>query len=125
SLLAFALLTTGWAALAVYTRPPGITPEGFDRIRAGMPKREVEAILGVPPGKYSDDAPREQVGDGWGVPLREPWYDYPYDIWFSYDTIILVVFHADGTVADKALLDFGSRPVPLWKRIGQWVRIPE
>jgi hypothetical protein len=42
------LVVVGYLAAKAYPPAPGVTPANFARLRVGMPKTEVEAILGEP-----------------------------------------------------------------------------
>jgi hypothetical protein len=57
-------------ALVLWPRPDRITQENFDRIRAGMSRAEVEAVLGGPPGDYRSawtDWPDAGEGDDFNI----------------------------------------------------------
>jgi hypothetical protein len=104
--------------------PPGIDRRGFDRIRAGMSRREVEAILGGPPGDYRDQIryprggcclPRESF------PPETDVGGYRAEEWTADEREVTVYFGADGTVADKGFLDYSLPPPSSWERLRQWL----
>jgi hypothetical protein len=52
-----ALLAGGGLVLIQFLTPGrGITRENYERLREGMTQKQVEAILGVPPGVYTSDS---------------------------------------------------------------------
>jgi hypothetical protein len=114
-------------AFVVWPRADRITRENYDRIREGMTRAEVEAILGGPPGDYRT-VRTEHAGEGpaaWGGDLD--WYavlcarhagasgyspldsvehpDLPNDArllgtWFGNEGYVLIVFVSDAVDVD-------------------------
>jgi hypothetical protein len=69
-LLLIALLAAALLLAPTPRRASAITRENFDRIQVGMTKADVEAILGGPPGKYTD---RPDPVDYHGISFRHWW----------------------------------------------------
>ncbi len=107
------LLTLG-AALAVLVAAgavwwaglprPGITEANGARIKPGMRMKEVEAILGGPPGGYIA---------GQLVNARPVYRRVGY--WYTDDMGILVLFSNDGTVASAECESW--RQPTIWERL--------
>jgi hypothetical protein len=57
------LLIFGWQVLRAAPGPVPITPEGYERVKQGMGREEVEAAVGLPPGDYRDGD--HQPGGRW------------------------------------------------------------
>jgi hypothetical protein len=89
-----ALVAVGWFVL--WLRPGRITRENFDRIRVGMPRADVEALLG-PPGNYLT-GPVADSPQVWGDPAR---VSLPGVSWRSDDGIISIKFNYSGKVVEK------------------------
>jgi hypothetical protein len=116
-----ALAVAGTAVL--WPRRPRVTREKFDRIREGMTRADVEAILG-PPGDYRNGPTRyEKVGPPEGLRLfrREFWWydDGTFDVGF------------DGTGRIRWSVLFPARRVNAgaldnlrWRAKRQWRRWP-
>jgi hypothetical protein len=90
-------LVVGWATWPVPQRDP-VNRANIKRIRAGMTRAEVEAVLGVPPGDYTTifDLPRSCISgrrlDGW---------------WISNSGELFVDFSPDGLVEKTDFRPFG------------------
>jgi hypothetical protein len=97
--LAVSLLVGAGAIIAFRPLPPPIDRASFDRIKVGMPKREVEAILGGPPGNYTTktviSSPRRGV-------LSEPGNKQS---WLGNEGMVLVRFDDRGAVTWKRFVD--------------------
>jgi hypothetical protein len=114
-------LLAGWW---YFVRPPGINRRGFDRIRTGMSRPEVEALLGGPPGDYTVRS--RAPGESCAHPLEcvSPETDvsnYRSEAWTDGERTVCVYFHAGGTVADKEYMDFSLPPPTLWERVRRWL----
>ena len=90
-------------AIRIYDRPR-ICKDNFDRIRCGMTKKKVEAILGGPPGDYSTGPVLRFAGIklpyngfGWGCRTCTD------ETWTGDGGTITVRFLEDGTVARQPL----------------------
>jgi hypothetical protein len=127
-LIAVGMLAVG-AALFIYTRPPRICRERFERIQEGMTQEEVEAILGRPPGNYREYRPLVFVGGAdfgdviWAC--QEPGFHVEH--WTIDELRIEVGFRSNGTVLRKEYFDSGFRHDSLWLRVRAWwygVRLP-
>jgi hypothetical protein len=74
-LAALGILGTLFAVLTALPRRDNITKESYAKIREGMTRTEVEAVLGVPPGNYGrgilvDSGEGDDItvlGDSFGV----------------------------------------------------------
>jgi hypothetical protein len=103
----------GAAALALWPRADRVTRANFDRIRVGMSRAEVEAILG-PPGDYRTGRTKEESD-----PLDPPCFDidetafnadayyglgpdgiWDQAFWFGNEAYIIVVFKS-GVVSES------------------------
>ena len=116
------LALLGLAALLLMWPTPrpgaGITPENYERIRAGMTEREIAGVLGVRAGDYS--------GGRAYFPADPRWPRLPHGfeikgqetlrMWAGDEVAVYVWFDWRGTAVDKML-----RPVPpgdsLWERL--------
>jgi hypothetical protein len=108
--VALALGITPWTRVR-------ITEANFDKIQEGMSEREVEAILGGPPGNYSTP--------GSMVDLRPR--DLPFDpdlvkFWIGDDIWIgIEADHAGQVIKKKSVQVYPgrleSRPARLWRKI--------
>jgi hypothetical protein len=113
----------GWRT---FGPPAGITRRGFELIQVGMTQREVEAILGRPPGEYPDpgDTPPDPASRDWSPVWVAPQPEslgYRQELWFVPGRAIYVYFWPDGTVADKGLLDVNGTPLPWLDRLRGWL----
>jgi hypothetical protein len=110
-------LATVWFALP----RPGINHSNFQRIKAGMTQADVEALMGCPPGDYSDDnAFLWAYGEGWGV--RNAGMDA---CWTSNDGLVSASFDANGLVNGAQFQPIGHREqtfgeflTRFWRRFG-------
>ncbi len=112
--LLLALVTSLW--VLARPRPHRINREGFDRIEEGMTQREVEDILGRPPGDYTDR--RETLPDGrWkyvaGWMRGHP--SYPRE-WLSDDGRVMVFFDKGGCVVGNYYFHADDWPERSWVR---------
>jgi hypothetical protein len=103
------------AAAAWFLRPAGrpITVETYERLRPGMPRDEVEVVLGGPGGTCNDfsrwlNNRSPTIGSGsdllnlqW---LNGQWVQPRIKYWYQDSGIIIVRFDADDRVADKQFL---------------------
>jgi hypothetical protein len=111
-----------------FLRPAGINRQGFDLIQVGMSQRDVEAILGGPPGVYGQP---EDYLECSCLPLSSvtPETDgngYRGEAWYARGRLICVYFRPDGTVADKGFVDRNMFPERTelersWRRFRRWI----
>jgi hypothetical protein len=109
ALLAGALAVVGTAFIDLTDRSPGagITAAKYARLRAGMTQDEVTAILGCPPGNYTDDRDRWYVG---GCDLGVA--GYRKEKWIGRSISIELVFvEADGRLESGYVIE---RPRRSW-----------
>jgi hypothetical protein len=102
-------------ALVVYFQPqPRIDKETLDRITPGMTEKEVENLIGAPPGRYCDFEPMD-------TRVQQVKGDYKKE-WVGNDLIICVGF-SDGKVVGKGLgYVTGSMPkASWWERMTSWL----
>jgi hypothetical protein len=117
-----ALVAAG-GLLWLLTLPIGINEDGFNAIRVGMTQRQVEAILGGPPGR--DEVPAGLPAGHAGVEIM-PAADlsaYRRECWRSDIAEVIVYFGSEGAVAHKGgAFDFSNRPpTPLLVRLRLWL----
>jgi hypothetical protein len=115
-------LAAGLIVLAVGTwllwpQPTAITEENYGKIRVGMTREEVEAILGGPAGRYGfPGASIVQTHDAIDVPRLA---ECRYLQWIDSRRMVGVQFDADHRVVGK---DLGKvTPLPLWRRPLVWL----
>jgi hypothetical protein len=135
--------------VVLWPRPDRITRENCDRIRPGMTRAEVEAILGPPDdyrtglgeSDFGDDSASRWVGDPPGFPLswRLGWFAYPnfqpvegvpttgmQANWFGDSCRICVVVDDAGQVRDSRVYNRRLTQSPLdsllWRLKRQWHR---
>jgi hypothetical protein len=133
------------AGVVLWPRPPSrITRENFDRIREGMTRAEVEAILG-PPGDYRTHFGQTADGNGgehgWlpdpdeYKPAIATWRDAgenPFGkfngeaTWVGDTVLVLVVIDDTGRVLETDTLERrrlgGTIDNLLWRAKRQWLR---
>jgi hypothetical protein len=83
-------------------KPGGVTPEDFQRIEKGMSRREVETILGGPPGNYATVGVKERLTGSKQAISKDRWIGNraAIDVWFSGDRVVLM--HMNETYRDPA-----------------------
>jgi hypothetical protein len=126
------LVLAGVGAFVLWPRAPRVTRENFDRIKEGMTRAEVEAILG-PPGDYSSGPTK------WGpLQIHEKLItkSYPWmssrpgpdvsrrDSWNEDEALISVSYFC-GDVVVKDFVRCEREPQPpldnlLWRARRQW-----
>jgi hypothetical protein len=90
---------------------PGVTKANFEWIAVGMQQRQVEALLGGPPGYYSQrDPTRMNCNNGYGS-LAPPGRVARTEAWWGDTGIVLVQFDATGSVVGKGFNEMW-RPEP-------------
>jgi hypothetical protein len=98
SLLAVAVLTAVELGAMWFLWPePAIGPASFRRIEVGMPRAEVETIIGLPPGEYYrrlGKLPHFVVLEEKGE-VRRDWRPLPKVNWVGSDYLISVSFDDD------------------------------
>lgn len=129
-----ALVAAG--ALALSPQRDRITPENFDRIRAGMSRSEVEAILGrhgdfssgplqyaqtlaMSPGNYHDPT---DVYVGPGETAEDARVERAE--WRNDSRIVLILFRGSGVVHSKYCLDVKRVPQSSWDNFLWHVKRP-
>jgi hypothetical protein len=109
----------GLAGVVVLWPPSrGITEASSARIRKGMDRAKVHAVIGLSPGNYSKDGlcllTHRRVAE-WGLeqmPLVVDEHDC--DVWYDDRRMIGVWYGPEGTVLGCCLEEFGD---PLWLRL--------
>jgi hypothetical protein len=95
-----------WVATSFPSPGPGITEENYGRIREGMSREDVEAILGGPPGIYGEDIDWLYERARWafnealrprralprGVRLAKPDAPFPGEIWVKGPVAVGIIF---------------------------------
>jgi hypothetical protein len=112
------LLTVG--AFALWPQPDRVTPESFERIRYGMRRAEVRAILG-PPGDYRTGPVYEDVRPALGFFSGRP----QCDEWFWDFGYFVVQFDSSEAVMSTSLISTervhqSSLDNLLWRAKRQW-----
>jgi hypothetical protein len=108
----------------IFVRSAGVNRRSFDRIQTGMSQREVEAILGGPPGDYTEAGSNSF---DWSCVPREsvaPQTDTDgcrREVWLAGGLSVSVYFRPDGVVADKGFVDFTMSPPSVFDRIRGWL----
>jgi hypothetical protein len=121
-----AAVIAGTAYLLLKPASP-INPWAYQRIKAGMTQRDVEAVFGLPAGDYrtpdrvkAGQAPSTTL-DGWGdfgqylypdMPMPQPGGAEGSALWLGNDYSVQVGFGADGGVT--GCLVSGSRESSVW-----------
>jgi hypothetical protein len=123
-----AAVLAGASVFVLWPQPSQVTRENYDRIRVGMSRAEVEAILG-PPGDYrtGDTEPDRDAADGQEIhvgPDDPTLYDVQVD-WRGDRARVSVVLSPAGRVAIKCYtasrpVDHGSLENLLWRLRRQW-----
>jgi hypothetical protein len=113
------------AGVVVWPRANRVTRENYDRIRVGMSRAEVYAVLG-PPGDYST---REAIPSELPDPptLTYRWQAISLEEWFGDRAAIEVYFDGAGNVASARCwllepIDHGPLDNLLWRAKRQWHR---
>lgn len=113
----FALVALG-ALAAWWHRPrPNLTYLTVEKVHAGMTLREVQDLMTVPPGDYSELAGKDgivaKIERGIGQPLQHVWFD---------DDIMLVVWaDDDGKVTSHRYFRYRYRSAPsFYERARRW-----
>jgi hypothetical protein len=89
--------------------PSGINRQGFDMIRPGMSRRDVEAILGGPPGDYTHAGYNQLDTACFPLVSVGPESDVcgcRRETWRCCGRLVAVYFRDGEAVADKEFLDF-------------------
>jgi hypothetical protein len=111
---------TGWWLARPLHR---INRDGFDQIQVGMSQREVEVLLGGPPGNYPNAS--YLLGDSTpithSIPPESDVSDYRSEAWSAGQRTVQVYLHADGTVADKEFTDCRLPSPSVWQRLRRWL----
>lgn len=109
--LAALVAMLGLAFLSLRPQAPGagITKANYERITVGMTLQEVEAVLGCPPGDYTD-------GQALNPHLRD---SAPCGQWLGFGGEVGVDFDPAGRVERKwyAPAVIWTRRAPLWDRL--------
>jgi hypothetical protein len=98
------LAIAGVLLIALWTRGPRPCRATFEQVREGMTLAEIEAVVGGPPGNYSD-----------GYRLGLVIYDWlPPVLWTADDGELCVDFAADGRASSDQIGDVIVVPRPSW-----------
>jgi hypothetical protein len=105
--------------LAKLARSRLIDQEHYDRIKLGMSRAEVEAVLGGPPGDFATEDVSYGVTDSDLAIFKGP-----YEYWAGNDGDIWVAFDEQGDVRRRAFGDAVSTPkTPPWlPYLRAWLR---
>jgi hypothetical protein len=96
--------------LAKLARSRLIDREHYDRIKLGMSRAEVEAVLGGPPGDFTTEDVTYKAPDG-DLAI----FNGPHEYWAGNDGDIWVAFDEQGDVQRRAFGDAVSTPkTPPW-----------
>ena len=117
--LAVALALTGAVLALAWPRPSHVTQANFDRIKEGMGRADVEALLG-PPGDYTT-GPTAVVLDG----VRFGWPGCTKESWRGDEGIGSVAFGPSGKVEAKKFwpcgrVEIGPLDRLLWRLGRRW-----
>jgi hypothetical protein len=106
--LAVLLAVIAYTARPIFFPPANhhITQENYDRLREGMKREEVEAILG-PPGDYRT-IPTEPVEPIVGLVLLGGGWDYRCEQWIGNESVIELNIYLS---REKGLRGWGFRPI--------------
>lgn len=125
AMLALVALAAALPWLILQADPPRFSEKQCREIRAGMTRIEVIAVLGAPPGDYTDGTGDYriivggQIMDGSGVPTEQ--LDH---CWCGYDGMIGVWFDEQGRVVTASFYHAwpdGPRRPSLWERVKRWL----
>jgi hypothetical protein len=119
----------GGAAFALWPRPNRVTEENCDRIREGMSREEVEAILG-PPGDYTTGP---VLGNAYIGAVEDPYRFFSRafareGVWCGDMGFIVVRYDGSGRTKSPAVFSRGWRQAQtplgnlLWRAKRQWRR---
>ncbi len=98
------LAIAGLLLVTFWPRGPRPCRATFEHVREGMTLAEIEAVVGGPPGNYSD-----------GYHLGLVFYDRPPPtLWTADDGELCVEFSADGWACSVQVLDVVALPQPSW-----------
>jgi hypothetical protein len=116
--LLMGLSVLGLFCVAWWTAPPkhNINPETIGRIQPGMTEADVEALMGVPAGGFSQD---RAVQDSNFMMLPPPGMT-PKD-WLGEKTGVTVCFGQDGRVRFARSMVMFPVHVPFLDRLRRWV----
>lgn len=101
-------------SIRIHSRPqsPRINETIFERIHIGLPKNEVHAVVGVPPGDYTT---------GTCLTLPPGIKYYGWDVWLGDDGQICVNYDEDDKVSEKEFLPVMRVQPSLFDRIREWL----
>jgi hypothetical protein len=141
------LLLLGMLLPVLFPGPSRVTPAAVARVRVGMTRADVEAILGGPPGDYRTMPVRPDFGSG-GEVNWERWQRDQLDAWTAFkwgmevtwkgwegDEVTVWIHFERGMVADwreisNERLQIGTVELMLWRlerarrRWFSWLRHP-
>jgi hypothetical protein len=114
-------------------QPSRLTIENCDRIREGMTRAEVEAIVGVPPGDYRTRPPDDEKIDSSSMASFQKmqstarWFGETLEMWRNDQVRLAVVFDSEDKVNHEmhgkpATSDAGPLECFLWRANRQWHR---
>jgi len=116
------LVTIFWGGFLLLPTPllvePGITPENFKRLHAGMTEGEIEAVLGRPADHTSDNSVMAMGG------RRAEWFEKGYSVVVMIDLLRTQPVASWGQMAcpDGSTLSFNETQVALPKnRLRHWL----
>jgi outer membrane protein assembly factor BamE (lipoprotein component of BamABCDE complex) len=114
-------------------QPSRLTIENCDRIREGMTRAEVEAIVGVPPGDYRLRPPEDEQIDSNSTASFQKMqsstrsFGETLERWRNDQVLLMVVFDSEGKVNHEihgkpATSDAGPFESFLWRVKRHWQR---
>jgi hypothetical protein len=96
--------------------PTGISAASYDRIRPGMSQREVEAIIGLPPGRYIEFYPPSTC-----LVVRPVREGHRRERWAGRPGMLEIDFDAHDSVARTEYEPYPQRDRPM---LAEWFRLP-
>jgi hypothetical protein len=116
------------AGVVVWPRPNRVTAENVERLRVGMTRNEVEAIIGLP-GDHStqETVVMPMTSTSWTDVIGETNRNERKDRWIGDDTWVDVAFDKTGQVTwmqlgKRNVVDHGLFGNLLWRAKRQWHR---
>jgi len=119
---ALAFVLAGLTSLWLWTRETvHITRENFERIQIGMTQKDVEEILGGPPGDYRQRKSIEYEGRSWHeliIKVQPTPASHP--MWWGTRGAIQINLTEEGQVREKVHFDPIVIETTFWDRIRSW-----
>jgi hypothetical protein len=96
------------------TKEISINRSTYERITKGMTLKEVEELIGLPPGYYGPDLGEDIDVSNW---------DYLYDkavAWWSFDCVITISLSAEDVVLEKSYDTLEFPTETFWEKLHRW-----